>query len=327
MAKQTNCEDIAKELGLSVKTVYRVMANSAQVKEDTRKRVIESLNKYGFFAAKCKSQQNVVFNFRSTDFPSRIIVPLMQKLSHRSFKCIVTELENNASRFEDAVADALVVVWGNEPDEKSLQFGKALNPNAIHINLLGGGGGDISIDSDDIAGGRLAARHFHNFGHSRILVVSAYDFNNARDRAIGFMAEMKKCNRDSRCELLEFNYRNYWAPDHLDEVLPERIKRGLGDITGIFFTQIGAANCGMRAFTKFGIRVPQDISIVSYDRPDYTLMDPHNIVYDSVYYDIEEIIEWCEFYIHNSPLMSCKSKLHSLVVPKFKINNSVKKLN
>jgi len=327
MNRQPNCGEMARELGLSVKTVYRVMANSTQVKEDTRRRVIKSLNKHGFFAARCKTQQNVVFNFRTTDFSSRIIIPLMQNLSHRSFNCIVTELEKNRARFEDAVADALVVVWGNEPDEETMQYGKSLNPNAVHINLLGGGGGDISIDSDDIAGGRIAARHFHLNGHSRVMVASALDFNNARDRAIGFLAEMKKCDRNSHCELLEFNYRDYYAPDHLDEVLPERIKRGLGDITGIFFTQIGPAGCAKRLFAKLGIRVPEDISIISYDRPDYTLTDQNNIIYDSVYYDIEEIIEWCEFYIHNSPLMGCKSKLHSLVVPKFKINDSVRKLN
>ncbi len=152
MSRQPNCEEMARELGLSVKTVYRVMANSAQVKEDTRRRVIQSLNRHGFFAARCKAQQNVVFNFRTTDFSSRIIIPLMQNLSHRSFNCIVTEVEKNRARFEDAAADALVVVWGNEPDEKTLQYGKSLNPNAVHINLLGGGGGDISIDSDDVAG-------------------------------------------------------------------------------------------------------------------------------------------------------------------------------
>ena len=33
MSRQPNCEEMARELGLSVKTVYRVMANSAQVKE------------------------------------------------------------------------------------------------------------------------------------------------------------------------------------------------------------------------------------------------------------------------------------------------------
>lgn len=327
MSRQPNCEEIARELGLSVKTVYRVMANSAQVKEDTRRRVIQSLNRHGFFAARCKAQQNMVFNFRATDFSSRIIVPLMQNLSHRSFNCIVTEVEKNRARFENAVADALVVVWGSEPDEKTLQYGKSLNPNAVHINLLGGGGGDISIDSDDVAGGRIAARHFLNYGHSRILIVSAYDFNNANDRAVGFMAEMRKCKKDSHCELLEFNFRNYASPDYLNEVLTKRIQQGLGDITGIFFTQIGAANFGMRTFAQLGIRVPEDISIVSYDRPDYAPMEQYNINFDSVYYDVEEIIEWCEFYIHNNPLMSCKSKLHSLVMPKCKVNNTVKKLN
>lgn len=49
-ATNINLSELAKELGISSMTLYRVMNNEPAVRPSTKKRVIEALNKKGYNA-------------------------------------------------------------------------------------------------------------------------------------------------------------------------------------------------------------------------------------------------------------------------------------
>ena len=47
-----NFKELARELHVSVMTVYRVLNNEPSVRPATRQRVVEALNRYGYYAHK-----------------------------------------------------------------------------------------------------------------------------------------------------------------------------------------------------------------------------------------------------------------------------------
>lgn len=56
-------QDIAAELSLSVKTVYRVLNRAPNVRPETRDRVVAALNHYGFFDAARIGKEKVIIEF------------------------------------------------------------------------------------------------------------------------------------------------------------------------------------------------------------------------------------------------------------------------
>ena len=58
-----NFKEIARELGISVMTLYRVLNNESSVRPETRTRVTEALNRYGFYTHKPAREIRIIFDF------------------------------------------------------------------------------------------------------------------------------------------------------------------------------------------------------------------------------------------------------------------------
>ena len=103
-------QTIANEVGVNVRTIYRVMNNNGAVSNSTRKKVVNALNRYGYLCAGQRKSENIVFDICKNEFVERIGIQLMQSLSMQDFKCIPTNHMENRERFMAAVSDASVVV-------------------------------------------------------------------------------------------------------------------------------------------------------------------------------------------------------------------------
>ena len=187
-------QTIANEVGVNVRTIYRVMNNNGAVSNSTRKKVVNALNRYGYLCAGQRKSENIVFDICKNEFVERIGIQLMQSLSMQDFKCIPTNHMENRERFMAAVSDASVVVMCSFPGQRLIDEIKFANPDCVVINILGGSCGDVAIDSDDYLGGAIAARHLYANGHRHVLVASALDQPNHVDRCKSFRAEMMFLN-------------------------------------------------------------------------------------------------------------------------------------
>ena len=58
-----NFKEIARELRVSVMTIYRVLNNEPSVRPATRERVVEVLNRYGYYAHKPSRGIRIIFDF------------------------------------------------------------------------------------------------------------------------------------------------------------------------------------------------------------------------------------------------------------------------
>ena len=141
-------QTIANEVGVNVRTIYRVMNNNGAVSNSTRKKVVNALNRYGYLCAGQRKSENIVFDICKNEFVERIGIQLMQSLSMQDFKCIPTNHMENRERFMAAVSDASVVVMCSFPGQRLIDEIKFANPDCVVINILGGSCGDVAIDCE-----------------------------------------------------------------------------------------------------------------------------------------------------------------------------------
>jgi LacI family transcriptional regulator len=125
------------------------------------------------------------------------------------------------------------------------------------------GGDAVTVDNREAAA--LAARHFLEIGHSRILVVaSTLDLANIRERCVGIAETYRGAGLEPP-EVLEVGLS-------FDEV-GERIERRLAEDerpTGVVALTNFATMAVIAAFKRLGIAVPDEISLIGFD--DYAWM-------------------------------------------------------
>ena len=60
---KANFSEIARDLGISRGTIYRVINQSPLVAPDTRNRVIEALNRHGYYTHRRIRRSRILFDF------------------------------------------------------------------------------------------------------------------------------------------------------------------------------------------------------------------------------------------------------------------------
>ena len=93
--ERVNFRKIAEELNVSHMTLYRVINNVQEVKESTRTRVIEALNRHGYYRNERVKPQTVVIDVDRSErsfYMRSLAETLMKRLSVHAFQCIELSL-------------------------------------------------------------------------------------------------------------------------------------------------------------------------------------------------------------------------------------------
>ncbi len=315
--KKSSYRSVAEKLGISEKTVYRVIHNTGQVHDSTRKKVFAELNKSGYFSHKQNNDLNVVFEMTTQSFFYPVAIALMEFLSLHNISFRVIDSRKNRVFFETLVCEASIVIWGSPNISSSMERIKKSGSDALHIVLGNENCGDINISMDSLHCGQLAAQHFHANGHSRIALCVTNTTAEHFARESAFIGEMKRLNPDSEIEILQ------GEDSSLNLVKKVIAKYKEKKITGCFcpyeyMACVIASGCNLQ-----GIRIPDDISIVCCDQPKN---DRFALKLDYIAAEMQEWIQWLEFLIMNRPLMTNPQPLRMRFVPKLSVNGSVKNL-
>ena len=153
--------DIAAELSLHVKTIYRVLNNAPNVRPVTRRRVIAALSRNGFFDGARIGRERIVIEQPELEWSGRIAERLIRQLDQRIFELIPLPLESSRQEFLRAVEEASTVVLLSDPPAEWVARIRDANPDAVLINLFGNQGGDITLGEDHYA--TAAMRLWMNF--------------------------------------------------------------------------------------------------------------------------------------------------------------------
>jgi DNA-binding LacI/PurR family transcriptional regulator len=128
--------------------------------------------------------------------------------------------------------------------------------------------GVATVDSDNLLGGSVAARHLVSLGHRRVLMLGAIpEASNTVDRLRGFAVGMKSSDmpfHDSQVLMLP---DVEVTEDVLAKITQEL--RSATPATAIFAAGAKIAFQLTGHLQRLGFRCPQDVSVVAYDDPEF----------------------------------------------------------
>ena len=316
-----NFREIARELRISVMTLYRVLNNEPSVRPETRKRVTEALNRYGFFTHKSSREIRIIFDFCDHIYLHHYGTELMQRLSHHDYTCIATDHRKNPRKFLDAAAESDIIVYCSVPEDAVIREARENNPEIYQISVYTPCSADIVVSSDNHLGGELAAEHLHSFGHRHVAVYLSEQHPTRFDRYHSFFARMKSLDPECRIDRIL---------EKRGDSLPEVCARYFDSVrpmpTAIFLLTGGAAQKFHLEFLREHREKLGNLSIMSYDHPENVAQDPEILMqFDRIEFLPREILDWTEFYIVNRPLMARRTPVQTCIKPTLRIAGSVRK--
>ncbi len=323
-----NFREIARETGVSVMTLYRVVNGSAGVKPETRRRVTAALNRQGYLIHRGGPRSRLLFDFpaetsSSDEYLHRYGMQLMERFASRGYHCTATVHRRHPERFLDAAAESGAAIFASAPEPGLLEAAKQANPELYTVGLYAGCAADIVIGANNDEGGRIAARHLHALGHRHIAIHLAETHPTRGERHQGFLAQMKlldpECRIDPVIQKAGEETAAVWLR-YFDAADPS--PTAVFFLAGIY-SQLFRRDVALRFPERFA-----GLSVMSYDRPDtQSSLPEYQYEFDRIEFRPEEILDWAEYYILHRPMMSAHSTIRTGVNVRLVVTGSVSDLS
>lgn len=268
-------KDVARETGLTVSTVSRVLNNRGYISQEARDKVSEAMKKLNY-------QPNEVARSLSRQTTNTVGV-ILPHIDHPYFSKLLSNLETAAYRKDYR----LLVFNSKDKQEKEEEYldlcrgvrvaGVILCSGSVAVEKFADLGvplitierflesGTAAIECDNRQGGRLAARQLLDKGCRKVVYLSGENdvCMPADDRALGFL---EVC-RESGMEYLdpgdEKDSALYASLDYHDYI--DRILTLHPDVDGIFASSDVIAAQVIQVCGRKKIRIPDQIRLVGFD--------------------------------------------------------------
>ncbi|WP_408009209.1 LacI family DNA-binding transcriptional regulator [Pseudalkalibacillus sp. A8] len=262
-------KDVAREAGVSVATISRVLNDNGYVGSDTRKKVMEAIAKLNY------SPNEVARSLYKRE--SRLIGLLLPDITNPFFPQLARGVEDELSR------SGFRLLLGNSDEnvQKELDYIQTFVQNNVvgiisatnHVDykiydalklplvLLDRTSEDYpAVYSDGREGGRLAARTLIEKGAKRItLVKGPAHVKPAQDRFQGAIEELSQADIDFSVlssTSYSFEEAQGWAEELFEKFSDTDGVIASNDIVGIAI---------IHEALKLGKKIPEDLQIIGYD--------------------------------------------------------------
>ncbi|AEG43253.1 LacI family DNA-binding transcriptional regulator [Isoptericola variabilis] len=266
---------IAREVGVSVPTVSKVLNGRSDVAPATRARVEEALTRHRYRRRRQAAPTqgaglvDLVFHRLGSTWSMEIIRGVEQAAAAARTSVILSELggEHRPPRawLETTLArppvGVLLVASRLTPAQQSMLESRAI-PFVV-IDTDGEPPADVpTVGSDNWNGGLAATRHLLELGHRRIAAISGpADMLCSRARVDGYRSALAEAGVAFDPDLVRIG--NFYVEAGYSEGL--RLLSAPDRPTGIFAGSDMQALGVLRAALELGLRVPDDVSVVGYD--------------------------------------------------------------
>jgi len=272
--------DVAKEAGVSVATVSKVLNDYPDVSDKTRKKVNMAIELL-------KYQPNVVarglVKRRSWTVGVLLTVPFTNPFVSELLEGIKTALENSgydlvrlSTRFEDPAYSFIkhcrsrnvdgVVVFGEGRENKSIEelIHAEIPTMFIDTDLFGKRAGYITTDNANAIA--MSVKHLYELGHRKIAYISGtLGPAVANLRLEGYREGLRQCGLPYSTVHMEVcDYSFDGGSKAARRLLAQRDQP-----TGIVCASDMSAFGAIHEIEKHGLRVPEDISVVGFDNTYY----------------------------------------------------------
>ena len=281
----TTIREVSKRSGVSVSTVSRVFNGYGDVSASTRQRVLAAARELDYAPSaaartlvKQSSQLIGVVLFTGYEHPDighpffqEVLVGVKRGIGALGYDVLLFATEQPGSsdgrphsyvrRARHHRVDGVVLMGVDRDDpevERLLESGIPL----IGVDLDVVGGHASYVSSDNVGGARLAVRHLHSLGHTRIATIAGPQGTKpGADRLLGYRAELHALGLETRAgyeQLGDFYSESGDAAMRALLALPE-------PPTAVLAAADMMAIGAIRAAQAAGLRVPEDVSVVGFD--------------------------------------------------------------
>lgn len=267
---------VATLAGVSKATVSRVLSGTTPVKEGTRNRVMDAINKLSYSpnqaARSLASNKTYTIGLIASYIDNAYYGPAaggVEKALRGGDRHVIIASGNGSLEGErDAVdflikrqVDALVLITNFLPKEEISQINLRCPVFVLNQSFPGGEGQNIYFDN--FSGGEIATQYFIDKGHRKIATVTGplwkYD---AYQRYLGCQKALQKANLSLHCQHEgDFSVDSGMAQMKSILALEDRP-------TAIFFANDFMAMGALHVCAQQGIKVPDDIAIIGFDDLD-----------------------------------------------------------
>ncbi|WP_194911027.1 LacI family DNA-binding transcriptional regulator [Catenulispora rubra] len=259
---------IAETAGVSVPTVSKVLNGRSGVSEQTRARVEELIERYGYRKPPAKGNDilELVFHELAGMQAVEVIRGVEQVARKHRFGVVISE-SGPAAATATAVDDlverrprAVLAVARLSETERDLL--KTRGIPFLVLDPVTELPDDVPfVGATDWRGGQTAIRHLVKLGHRRIAVIGAPDLLPCRARLAGFHSAMQAAGLPVEPELVVDAPLTREGGHAAALGLLARADRP----TAIFASSDLQALGVYRAAREAGLRVPEDLSVVGFD--------------------------------------------------------------
>lgn len=267
--------DIAEKLGVSKGTVSKALNGAPDISETLRKTILETAVEMGYTRRRRQKQTakklcilvenldyeephqfvyDIVTGFRQMAEPAGFLVeifPITEKLQ-RSISYDMFMLQHD---YLGAFALGFTL-----QDPWMTDFQTSSTPTVLYDNYIKTNPRTAYVGVDNNEGMELAVSHLKELGHKKIGYLSgALGSHIMQVRHKAFFQAMRQngLRADS-----DFAGASYYISQCLEKHLPRLIQMGM---TAIICSHDLLANAAMIQCQQFGIRIPDDLSIIGFD--------------------------------------------------------------
>ena len=278
----------AREAGVSLRTLYRVLSGDLHVSPETRRKVIVSLNRNGCYDRRIQSQRFVVLLSGNNRYWIRRANELEILLKQHPFQIHHFNYISEKNSFLQCVENASNVVICEPIPLELFQQIREVNPDAIIINLSETLG-DIFIRGNNHELGFNAGTYLFRNGHRKIAILT---------QGISDPQEINLNKRAWGCA----DFFRYYHPEVdfkiLDMPVQKRDKKWLrgARCSAYYAVNFWVAKQFLNMAKKYSLAYPEDFSIVTSDMPGKsTITDIPPL--DTFFSDLDQQAVFVEYFI------------------------------
>lgn len=279
MQKTLTIHDIAKEAGVSIQTVSRVLNNRPDVSRETRKRVQDVIarNEYqpNAIARSLIRQRTHMIGYIGFGLglygPQALLMAVEQQAAQRGYSLLPQFLhhpvmESDGNQLKKLLSQQVDgIIWSLPTLEGIFEWlDESLLPKGLPMMTIGGDltGTWRAADSDEAAGVRQAVDHLLQLGKQRIgMIGGPSDWEVAQLRYKGWHDQLTDVG-------LSPNPAQFIASDWTAEGgnhAMQALMKHFPSLDAVFVANDQMALGALQAIHNAGFRIPHDIAVIGFD--------------------------------------------------------------
>ena len=277
MSRQVTMADVARETGVSLMTVSRIVNNKGNVSDETRQRVLQAIQELGYspsqIARSLVTKQTGTLGLVVPDNANPFFSEVARGVEHlayaEGYNVFLCNTEEDAEReltvlqsLAEQRVDGLILV-SSRLQQEQLRTAVLPHPNVVLLNrMLDDDHQTKSLMIDDRRIGFIATQHLIRSGHEAVAFLAGPQSSHSGSNRL-------KGYRDALNEA-DISYADEWALYCSPTVdggkqAADQLLKSNPEVTALFCHNDLVAVGALQTCAERGYRVPEDIAVVGCD--------------------------------------------------------------